>query len=268
MHARGCVRVRAWAARRALALGLTAVAGAWGAPAMSQAPVPPDHRHERAHERRHEPDHDHDAGSTPQALAERQRLLDDGESRLRAGDADGARQAFEQAALQAHEAHIELGILRAQMQAGDYRHALAFAAHTAGVHLDDVQGRVFYAWLLKLGGQEAIAAQTLAQAEATAPDHPMVKAAHRHFQSGECLADGVLLSIPARLAPFATGAAVAPGARGVASALLLADGRHALAPQSAVPASGAIWLRNGLGQTVAAVPAQQGDQPGDQQSDQ
>lgn len=213
--------------------------------------------------------HDHDAGSTPQALAERRRLLDEGESRLRAGDADGARQAFEQAALQAHEAHIELGILRAQMQAGDYRHALAFAAHTAGVHLDEVQGRVFYAWLLKLGGQEAIAAQTLAQAEATAPVHPMVRAARRHFQSGECLADGVLLATPARLAPFATGAAVARGARVVASAILLADGRHALAPQAAVPASGAIWLRNGLGQTVAAVPAQQGAQTtGDQQGDQ
>jgi len=197
--------------------------------------------------------HGHDTGSTLQALAERRRLLDEGESRLRAGDAEGARQAFEQAALQAHEAHIELGILRAQMQAGDYRHALAFAAHTAGVHLDEVEGRVFYAWLLSLGGQEAIAAQTLA----AAPDHPMVKAARSRFQSGELLADGVLLSLPARLAPFATGAVAAHDARVAASALLLADGRHALAPQASVLASGTIWLRNGLGQTVAAEPEQQ-----------
>lgn len=244
-----------WAAALGVVASCALAATPRGAVPVGQPQaVPVDHGdHEHGH------GHDRDAGSSPQALAERRRLLDEGESRLRAGDADGARQAFEQAALQAHEAHIELGILRAQMQAGDYRHALAFAAHTAGVHLDEVQGRVFYAWLLKLGGQEAIALQTLAQAEATAPDHPMVKAARSRFQSGECLADGVLLSIPARLAPFATGAVVAPGARVVASAILLADGRHALAPQAAVPASGAIWLRNGLGQTVVAVPSQQGN---------
>lgn len=230
---------------------------------MNQVLVQAELRHEHAHEHmapehRDEPHHDHDAGSTPRALAERQRLLDEGENRLRAGDAEGARQVFEQAALQAHEARIELGILRAQMQAGDYRLALAFAAHTAGVHLDEVQGRVFYAWLLNLGGQEAMAAQTLAQAEATAPGHPMVQAARRHFQSGECLADGVLLSTPARLAPFASGAATevasARGSRVASSALLLADGRHALAPQAVLPAAGPIWLRNGLGQTVAAEP--------------
>lgn len=261
-------RLLRWPAWWAAALGVAASC------ALAAAPVKPgampagqqdhtvqgEHGGHGEHGHRHEHGHDHDAGTTPQALAERRRLLDEGESRLRAGDADGARQAFEQAALQAHEAHIELGILRAQMQAGDYRHALAFAAHTAGVHLDEVQGRVFYAWLLKLGGQEAIALQTLAQAEATAPDHPMVKAARSHFQSGAYLADGVLLTTPARLAPFAAGAAVARGARVVASAILLADGRHALAPQSAVPASGAIWLRNGLGQTVAAALAQQGTQ--------
>lgn len=284
MLVRGWVRVRAWAARRALALSLVVLSGVWGAPAMSQAmgptvnpamrhePVPADPRNEHAHarghapEHRHETEHDHDAGSTPQALAERQRLLDEGENRLRAGDAEGARQAFEQAALHAHEARIELGILRAQMQAGDYRHALAFAAHTAGVHLDEVQGRVFYAWLLNLGGQEAIAAQTLAQAEATAPDHPMVQAVRRCVQSGRYAVDGVLLSTPARLASFASGAATevarARGARVVSSALLLADGRHALAPQSVLPASGAIWLRNGLGQTVAAEPDPQDATPG------
>ncbi len=202
--------------------------------------------------------------TTDQALvqAERLHLLDEGENRLRAGDAEGARQVFEQAALQAHDAHIELGILRAQMQAGDYRHALAFAAHTAGVHLDEVQGRVFYAWLLNLGGQEAMAAQTLAQAEATAPAHPMVQAVRRCVQSGRYAAEGVLLSTPARLAPFASGAVVTQGSRVVSSALLLADGRHALAPQSALPASGPIWLRNGLGQTVAAEPDPQDATPG------
>ena len=185
-------------------------------------------------------------------MAERKRLLARGESCLRAGDVEGARQAFEQAALQAHDAHIELGILRTQMQAGEYRQALAFAAHTAGVHLDEVEGRVFYAWLLNLGGQVAMADQTLKQAEASTPDHPMVKEVRQRFQTGALMADGALLSLPARLAPFATGAVAGRGAKVMGTAFLLADGRHALAPRAALPSSGLIWLRNGLGQTVAA----------------
>jgi hypothetical protein len=185
-------------------------------------------------------------------MAERRRLTAEGERLLAKGDVGGAMQAFEQAALQVHAADIELGILRTQMQAGAYRQALAFAAHTAGVHLDEVAGRVFYAWLLSLGGQVAIADQTLKLAEASAPDHPMVKEARKRFQSGVLLADGALLALPARLAPYAHGTTLCRDASVAGTALLLADGRHALAPQASIPASGSIWLRNGLGQVVAA----------------
>lgn len=209
------------------------------------------------------PAHDHhEAGSTSQSLAERRQLLAEAERSLQAGDVEAARHGFEQAALQAHDAHIELGILRTHLQAGEYRPALAFAAHTAGVHADEVEGRVFYAWLLNLGGQVAVAEQTLQQAEASAPEHPMVKAARQRFLSGALVADGALLSLPARLAPFGTGAAVSADTRAVGTALLLADGRHALAPLAALPRTGSIWLRNGLGQTVAAVVDQQDDSLG------
>ncbi|MDO9003015.1 MAG: hypothetical protein Q7V20_06145 [Aquabacterium sp.] len=207
-------------------------------------------------------DHHHEVGSTPSSLAERRRLLAKGESCLRTGNVECARQAFEQAALQAHAAHIELGILRTHMQAGEYRQALGFAAHTAGVHADEVEGRVFYAWLLNLGGQVSMAEQTLKQAEASEPDHPMVKEARQRFQTGALLADGALLSLPARLAPFATGVTVSRDARTVGTALLLADGRHALAPRAALPSSGSIWVRNGLGQTVAAVMDEQDESLG------
>lgn len=196
--------------------------------------------------------HDHDKGSSPQALAERRRLLDVGEASLLAGDIDSARRAFEQAANMAHSAEIELGVLRTQMQAGEYRHALAFAAHTAGVHLDDVEGAVFYAWLLNLGAQMAVAERALGQAEAHVPGHPLVQQARERLQAGAMLATGALSQPPVRLSPYATGAVASPQARVVASALLLADGRHALVPRTALPPSGSIWLRNGLGHTVAA----------------
>lgn len=198
------------------------------------------------------PDHDR-IGSTPQSLAERQRLLAQGESGLALGDVDRARHAFEQAALMTHSADTELGILRTQMQAGEYRQALAFAAHTAGVHLDEVEGRVFYAWLLNLGGQVAVAEQTLKLAESQAPAHPMVKAVRQRFQAGPLAADDpALLAAPARLAPFATGASVSRDAQAVAAACLLADGLHALTWGSVLSHEGPIWLRNGLGQTVVA----------------
>jgi hypothetical protein len=204
----------------------------------------------------------HEVGMTAQARAIRQELLNRAEHSLISGDVDGARSAFEQAALQTHSATIELGILRTQMQAGDYRQALAFAAHTAGVHLDEVEGRVFYAWLLNLGGQTVVANQTLQIAQAAAPDNPTVKAARQHFQSGLLLADGALLSVPARLAPYATGSSVPQNARAVASALLLADGEHAIAPLAALSQADSIWLRNGLGQTVMASVDQQDESLG------
>lgn len=226
----------------AWAVALTLV----GSAAMADLPPSPGAAQHQAHAHG-------DRGSTSQSRAQRQRLLTKGERGLRAGDTEGARRAFEQAALQTHAAHIELGILRTHMQAGEYRQALAFAAHTAGVHLDEVEGRVFYAWLLNLGGQVRIADQTLKQAESTAPDNLVVRAARQRFQTGALLADGALLSLPARLAPFATGVTTRRDAKTVGTALLLADGRHALVPGAALPSSGSIWLRNGLGQTAAAV---------------
>lgn len=202
----------------------------------------------------HHAHHAHEsAGRTPASLAVQRKLLAEGEASLVAGRLEDARRAFEQAALMAHEGEIELGVLRTQMQAGEYRQALAFAAHTAGVHLDEVEGRVFYAWLLNLGGQVAMAERTLAQAEEHAPAHPMVQALRQRFQSGHLLASDALLTLPARLAPFSTGAPVGPGAQVAATAFLLADGRHALSPSAALPSHGRIWLRNGLGQTVEAL---------------
>lgn len=207
--------------------------------------------------------HDHEQGRTPQARIERRHLIDEGEARLRAGEVAAAQRAFEQAAQSAHEAEIELGWLRAQMQAGQYRQALAFAAHTAGVHLDHVEGAAFYAWLLNLGAQVPVATQTLQQVQDRVPGHPLVQAVQRHWQSGALAPSADILSLPARMAPYASGEPVPAGAAVVATGLLLADGEHALVPRMAVPdaqAATRLWLRNGLGQTVAARPA---DLPGD-----
>jgi hypothetical protein len=230
-----------------------------GVSAVVPASVP-----ERAHAHHH---HHDEAGVSPQALAERQRLIDTGEASLQVGDVEAARRAFEQAANMAHMGEIELGLLRTQMQAGEYRQALAFAAHTAGVHLDDVEGAAFYAWLLNLGGQVAIADQALQAAESREPEHAMLKAVRQRLQSGAMLASADLLKAPARLAPFATGAVPVAAAQVAATGLLLADGRHALVPRSALHAGASIWLRNGLGQTVQAKLEHPGELDQDKEKD-
>jgi hypothetical protein len=241
-------------------LAALCVAATCGAlPQVKAASVPPsvvsasnDQPHHDNKHQGHHHHHDDDKGATPAALAERQRLIDTGEASLVAGDVNAARVAFEQAANMAHMADIELGLLRTQMQAGEYRQALAFAAHTAGVHLDDVEGAAFYAWLLNLGAQVAIADQALKPAEAREPKHPMLLAVRERLQSGAMLASGELLRPPARFAPFSTGAVPSAQAKVVSAGLLLADGQHALVPRSALKMGAAIWLRNGLGQTVQA----------------
>lgn len=238
----------------ALVLGTAAVTGL-----TTQAmAATPQHIHARQHA------HAHDVGSTPQSLAERQRLIMAGEASLAAGDIDGARHAFEQAANMAHSAEIELGILRTQMQAGEYRQALAFAAHTAGVHQDEVAGAAFYAWLLNLGAQVAVAEQTLEQAERRVPGHALLREVRQRMEGGAPPGPHAAYAGPVRLAPLPTGVAISPQARVVACAFLLADGRHALAPRVALPAAGTIWLRNGLGQVVLAQRAQHGNEVHDE----
>jgi hypothetical protein len=223
--------------------------------------------------------HEHGGHDDAASLAARQALLILAEAQLAQGDAASALRGFEQAAQSTHEAEIELGILRAQMQLGDYRHALAFAAHTAGVHLDEVEGRVFYAWMLGLGAQAPMAERTLGQAEAVAPQHPLVRAVRQNWASGHPPIVEAMRQGPARLAPYAWGSVVPEGAGVVATGTLLPDGRHALLPLNAAlsaalspnlaPPQGRtvdaaqtsglglgigphLWLRNGLGQTVTA----------------
>ena len=180
----------------------------------------------------------------------------DGEASLAAGDTEKAAGAFERVGNMVHEAHSELGILRTQMQAGEYRQALAFAAHTAGVHLDDAAGAALYAWLLNLGAQVVVAEQTLHQVELRAPNDEVVRLVRQRMDKGVLTADGLLLNPPARMAPYVTGDEVSADAQVVGSALLLSDGAHAVAPLSALPrASSAgmtVWVRNGLGRTVSA----------------
>lgn len=179
-------------------------------------------------------------------------MLKKGEAALARFDVTSALDAFERAALIVHAADSEIALVRAYMQAGDYRRALAFGAHTAGAHLDEVGGSLLYAWLLHAGGQPAIAQRLLADAQTRMPDNPLVQAVQRQLRSGMPVASGLLLALPTRLAPYGSMKGLPASARVVGSAVLLHGGTKALLPWSLLPASGHVWLRNGLGQLVPA----------------
>lgn len=179
------------------------------------------------------------------------RVLAGGEQLLAAGDAAAAEAAFDRAAAAAHDHDIEISLVRAYMQAGEYRRALAFAAHAAGAHGDEPAASALYGWLLAHGGQQQVARRLLDSALAASPDDATLKLATARLAEPWPVADDKLLAAPVRFAPYAYGA-VAAGAV-ASSATLAADGRRVLAPAGALPPSFArLWVRNGLGRTVAA----------------
>ncbi|HEV7576936.1 MAG TPA: tetratricopeptide repeat protein [Caldimonas sp.] len=188
---------------------------------------------------------------------ERAALLDRAEATLARGDAAGALDDFERLAGTEHSADIEMGIVRAQMQLGEYRRALAFCAHVAGAHRDSPAAAALYAWLLRAGGQEAVARRVVAEALVRSPEDASLVAVTRAFALPLPLATGLLLEPPHRMAPRPSGAGEEPpaGARVVGGGVLV-DAATALMPAEVLAGSAAdplrVWVRNGLGRTVRA----------------
>jgi len=200
-----------------------------------------------------------DEAAAAARLPQRVALLARAQAELERGDASAALDDFERAAMMLHAADAELGLIRAAMQDGQYRRALAFCAHTAGEHVDQADGGALYAWLLRVGGQPAQASRTLAdvRAHAHASDDPLVAAVDRELASAsQPVASGLLLASQHRMAPWPVMLdAQAPppsSARFASNAVLVDDGAAALLPLSALPAHARAWVRNGLGQTTAA----------------
>lgn len=188
---------------------------------------------------------------------ERRQLLDDGEHLLSLGDVQAARQALDRAAMMLHAPDTEAALVRTQMQAGEYRQALAFAAHAAGAHRREwPAGTALYVWLLRLGGQGVVAQRMLDEALTLAPDDAALLALRAQLLRPWPHVNGPLRAPPLQLAPYSVGELAPPGARAAGTALLLGSGTAALVPTALLQGGGRLqdrlWLRNGLGQTVAA----------------
>lgn len=198
-----------------------------------------------------------DEAAAAARLPQRVALLARAQAELERGDANAALDDFERAAMMLHAADAELGLIRAAMQDGQYRRALAFCAHTAGEHTDEADGGALYAWLLRVGGQAAQSSRTLADVRAHAPGDTLVDAVDRALASpSPPVASGPLLESSHRMAPWPVMLASQPqppaSARFASNAVLIDDGDAAVVPLSALGTNTHLWVRNGLGQTTAA----------------
>lgn len=178
------------------------------------------------------------------------------QSLLERGDVAGALDDFERAAMMQHAPDAEMGLVRAALQDGQYRRALAFAAHTAGGHLTAADAGALYAWLLRMGGQRALAERVLADTLTRVPGEPVSSAVFAAFAAPLPLATGLLLQPPHRMAPWPTMLGGQPpplaGTRLVSGAALVGEGSVAVAPLAALRGlnPSRLWVRNGLGQTT------------------
>ncbi len=180
----------------------------------------------------------------------RSELIAEGETALSRLDAEAAERAFERAGSMAHEADAELGLVRTYMQAGEYRRALAFVAHTSGAHIDEPAGAALQSWLLYIGGQRQPAKRFLAEALARRPDDRILEEARHQLDSGSPVAQGILLHAPSRFAPYGR---TPPRGRVSGTGWLFGDGRRALVPIEAMRGSSFAWVRNAKGELSRGV---------------
>jgi tetratricopeptide repeat protein len=216
---------------------------------LAAAPVPDDRLREVMERARLRA-----AGVQPSAgdPVEREQLLAKGEGALARGDVAAALGAFERAASISHTADIEMGLVRAYMQGGEYRRAMAFVAHTAGAHRDVPGGAALYGWLLHIGGQTAHAMRLLDEASVRFAEDELVFRTRRQVQGSQVPAFGEMLRPPARLAPYGSLAGVPASARIAGSGMLIDGGRRALVPLATLAGAHRLWLRNGMGQLSGA----------------
>jgi hypothetical protein len=201
----------------------------------------------------------HDDEATAAArLPQRVALLAHAQAELERGNAGASLDDFERAAMMLHAADAELGLIRAAMQDGQYRRALAFCAHTAGEHTDDSEGAALYAWLLRIGGQPGQSDRVLVDLRAHASSDPLAAAVDAAFASSPAVAAGLLREPAHRMAPWPVmrdGQSPPPSSAHFAGNAVLVDGGGAALVPTVAFASGALarlWVRNGLGQATEA----------------
>jgi hypothetical protein len=162
-------------------------------------------------------------------------LLRSAEASLAKLDGATALNLFEKAAAIVHDSDVEVGIVRAHMQAGQFQRALSFCAHASGAHLDEPAPALLYAHLLKISGQTAYAEKLTGEYRTR-----FGGATSKHA--------------PVKLAPYFDAAGLPANAKMFSSGLCLPDGKHVAIPAASLASvKQKFWVRSSYGLLSEAV---------------
>ena len=183
--------------------------------------------------------------------------LDAARRALASGDAATALSMYDSLTQQGESLEAEIGVVRASLQAGEFRRAMSTSTVTAAEHTDSPEAVALLAYLHDRAGYTEQSLKTLKQLRADRPDDPIAAAA---------LAT-VLLDRGGKVSPADEAASrkwprpsfeaipigthrVLAGGNGV----IVDRGRHVLTYSAVLPnAATAIYVRNGLGKVRRAM---------------
>ncbi|HAJ71186.1 MAG TPA: hypothetical protein DCO68_03820, partial [Methylophilaceae bacterium] len=188
---------------------------------------------------------------TPEQTATVKQVLTQVQQHLQHGQISQARSLLEQTANTLHSESIETALILTHMQNGEYTHALSAAAHTQAEHVDIADTCLLYAWLLSIGGQTTFANTLLQENFARFPEHQSLKTMQSLLQGGTWNAAQLPKSEIAKFQPELVNPEKNYLHASIIGSATLLDTTHAVMPYTLLNTK-KIWLRNGLGITVAA----------------
>jgi len=183
--------------------------------------------------------------------------LDAARRALAAGDAAKAATIYESLTRQGESLEAEIGLVRASLQAGEFRKAVSWATLTAGEHTDSSEAVALLAYLHDRAGYTELAIKTLKQLRTDRPNDPIAAAALATVlmdRGGKVSAADEAAS---RQWPRPAFEAIPVNERRVLAAgngVIVDGGQHVLTYSAVLPDSAsAIYVRNGLGKVRLAV---------------
>lgn len=181
-------------------------------------------------------------------------ILQAAERALAGGEPERAEQLFEQAAHSgANEAEAELGMVRAQLSAGEYRKALAFATLVAGEHRESADATAMLAWLEFLGGQQARARTRIDGMAAQAGYVGLARIVRDRLHALAEHPQAATLGTAAGLDPVPRATGARETLRASGTGIITGEGAHVITARRAQTAGGTFVVRNALGEVWEAV---------------
>lgn len=183
--------------------------------------------------------------------------LDSARRALAAGDPARAAEIYETLTRQGESLEAEIGLVRASLQAGEFRKASSWATLVAGEHTDSSEAVALLAYLHDRAGYTEQALATLKQLRADRPDDPIAAAALATVMIDRGGKVSAADEAASRNWPRPMFEAIPVGKHRVlagGNGIVVEGGQYVLTYSAVLPkAASSIYVRNGLGKVRLAV---------------